>query len=397
MSIGRAYIDNNQYFYKDPFTGLRATIDNRTASYPTLKELNAAAKGILFLHETYKLDWNEAIEGNIIGTRLPSGPINFTSTEKIPLIDLPILADMAFQLNSFDTCIQILRIAFENEKVYPDPMKKLMLKLKKDVIQMNNQNLMKRTTFVGKNFRTLPYLVGENLKKKKKQGKVNAKYYLSDTESPEASNFYLQKVCRGEGAMLKDMNNRPNLPKCKFLHHHNPYLKLGPIKTEIAKRQPWTVVFHDLLDEAEMDFLVEYSKPRLSRKRTVDSSVSAGDRNDIKAGNKRRIVAKTVQCWLNDIRYDYGTHEVQTEDEVHNYIHDHVDNNNNYTVLHPIMRKLSRKIELATQMNATSKWSSTLYQTTNYGLGGLCESHIDPHGHLEGAELPESRKVRNSR
>lgn len=39
-------------------------------------------------------------------------------------------------------------------------------------------------------------------------------------------------------------------------------------------------------------------------------------------------------------------------------------------------------------MNLTGKYSSTDYQTTNYGLGGLCERHLDPHGYLEGAHLP---------
>ena len=24
------------------------------------------------------------------------------------------------------------------------------------------------------------------------------------------------------------------------------------------------------------------------------------------------------------------------------------------------------------------------FQTTNYGLGGLCEKHMDPHGYIEG-------------
>ena len=33
-----------------------------------------------------------------------------------------------------------------------------------------------------------------------------------------------------------------------------------------------------------------------------------------------------------------------------------------------------------------------LLQVTNYGLGGLCEQHIDPHGYLEGMHLPRSRE-----
>ena len=30
------------------------------------------------------------------------------------------------------------------------------------------------------------------------------------------------------------------------------------------------------------------------------------------------------------------------------------------------------------------RYSSTDYQTTNYGLGGLCETHMDPAGFVRG-------------
>ena len=32
-------------------------------------------------------------------------------------------------------------------------------------------------------------------------------------------------------------------------------------------------------------------------------------------------------------------------------------------------------------------------QVTHYGLGGLCETHIDPYGYIEGAGLYESPEV----
>ena len=31
-------------------------------------------------------------------------------------------------------------------------------------------------------------------------------------------------------------------------------------------------------------------------------------------------------------------------------------------------------------MYQSSRYSSTQYQTTNYGLAGLCETHMDPAG-----------------
>ena len=64
-----------------------------------------------------------------------------------------------------------------------------------------------------------------------------------------------------------------------------------------------------------------------------------------------------------------------------------------HTKWYPQIHKLSHKIEIATRMNVTARYSSTLYQTTNYGLGGLCETHIDPHGYLDGVVVP-NEKVR---
>ena len=32
-----------------------------------------------------------------------------------------------------------------------------------------------------------------------------------------------------------------------------------------------------------------------------------------------------------------------------------------------------------------------LFQVTNYGLGGLCEVHMDPIGYFEGREIPPER------
>ena len=73
---------------------------------------------------------------------------------------------------------------------------------------------------------------------------------------------------------------------------------------------------------------------------------------------KRRTVHKTVQCWINDIQYDDYNEK---------------DDRFNYTINFPLMFKLAKKLELATQMNITGKYSATEFQTTNYGFGGLCE------------------------
>ena len=86
---------------------------------------------------------------------------------------------------------------------------------------------------------------------------------------------------------------------------------------------------------------------------------------------------KSVQCWIGDVEY-----------ESYHYNLVDYETNFNYKVLQPTLFKLSKRLELATGMSVTGKYSSTEYQITNYGLGGLCETHYDPHGYLEGVKFP---------
>ena len=66
-------------------------------------------------------------------------------------------------------------------------------------------------------------------------------------------------------------------------------------------------------------------------------------------------------------------------------------NPENSTIVFPRAERISSRIEKAINMNVTNQYSSSAYQMTNYGLGGLCEDHNDPYGYNEGAELTEDR------
>jgi hypothetical protein len=50
-----------------------------------------------------------------------------------------------------------------------------------------------------------------------------------------------------------------------------------------------------------------------------------------------------------------------------------------HSVLDSKVLKISKRLELALRMNVTSRFSSSTYQTPNYGL---CETHIDPGGYI---------------
>ena len=74
-------------------------------------------------------------------------------------------------------------------------------------------------------------------------------------------------------------------------------------------------------------------------------------------------------------------------------------------VNYPILWKLNKKITLATQLRTDTSASASKMQVTNYGLGGLCEPHIDPVGMMEVEKLSRGslhlpftgKKYKNSR
>ncbi len=168
---------------------------------------------------------------------------------------------------------------------------------------------------------------------------------------------------------------------CGYLHHNNPFLRLAPFPYEVASESPYIIVVHSLFSDREMRHLVDRSKPNLSRGRIPDEA-NKGALHEFSTGKKRRIVHKTVQYWLRDIVYHNETLDL-----------DKFDDDNSNTIKDQVLFDLSKKLEMVTLLNVTNKYSATAYQVTNYGLGGLCETHIDPHGYIEGtSDLPKSRE-----
>ena len=69
-----------------------------------------------------------------------------------------------------------------------------------------------------------------------------------------------------------------------------------------------------------------------------------------------------------------------------------LENPEEYIVENQLMLKLARKIEQATRLHVVKRWSSTAFQITNYGLSGICETHLDAHGATEGLTVEPGSK-----
>ena len=145
-----------------------------------------------------------------------------------------------------------------------------------------------------RDFIVKPYLINDDLKKKKKQPKfvVNQDFEKVDMQEDMPSDWHFMKICRyGRQAEHRHKTKEVN---CRLLHHRDPYLKLGPFKEEQKSERPYAVVFHDILSEIEMNYLVEESRPNLSRARygTTDRQDAIAE-HEFKHGNKVKIIHKT--------------------------------------------------------------------------------------------------------
>ena len=211
-----------------------------------------------------------------------------------------------------------------------------------------------------------------------------------------------QNVCNGNIMRNSNLKSFPNTnigpPKCHFVHHFTPLLKLGPFHLEVKLYYPFRTVVHDFFTEKEMDWMLEYSKPRLtaSREGTVPSSTSSQTKSDLRynhSGKTGYTVSKAVTTWFNGIKYNetQNYNIVSPEGQPIVVEHPPLKDPYSYTIEHGILYDVSKRIELFTKFNVTSRHGASQFQSTNYGLSGMVVSHIDPWGYESGVKLVEDR------
>ena len=74
-----------------------------------------------------------------------------------------------------------------------------------------------------------------------------------------------QMLTRKKSSVTPETENH----KCILVHHGNPYSKLGPFKIEMAYNSPMFMIIHELFTEEDINYLVDWARPRLSRTRQI--------------------------------------------------------------------------------------------------------------------------------
>lgn len=147
------------------------------------------------------------------------------NSHKLKLEDILTIGSQAFKFRWYDVAIDFFKVALNyNEKIKPN-----INKMIQNLVILNNQNLFKYQKTVDKEFKIKPYIVTEKLKRKKLQPDFVIEEL--DLKSRQGKEDHFRKVCGG-----KVSSRNENVNKCNYLHHMDPFLKLGPFKLEIVSK-----------------------------------------------------------------------------------------------------------------------------------------------------------------
>ena len=187
-------------------------------------------------------------------------------------------------------------------------------------------------------------------------------------------------------------------PKCHLAHHYNPFLKLGPFHIEAKLYYPLRLLFHDFFFDREVDWMKHKSKSSLSMTRLyllTNRTSQIAETHVKKVQNRKYNQTKFHPAYpIEDILYT----------EIENYTLKTTRNGSiinetselikpyEYRVLQTMMFGISKRIQLATGLNVTTRYGSSQYLVSNYGLGGSLGAHMDPHGYEYGDILTDDTR-----
>ncbi|XP_008279189.1 prolyl 4-hydroxylase subunit alpha-3 [Stegastes partitus] len=325
---------------------LRSSYEEEEAELPKLEDLQGAAKGLMRLQDVYALQVSSLVRGRF--QRVANGE---AVDVYMPAVSVPL---------SGDDCFLVGKVAYEQEDYYHsvqwlEESVRLFRGPGGEWSPENEGTLedaldhLAFSHFKTGNVSHALSLSQELLHHDPMNGRVlqNVEKYekLLVAESPprgdglrRPTSTYLrtretyERLCQTQGSQPTHFKN-PRL-FCDYFTNDNPALLLMPVRREVLSLQPFVVLYHDFITDAEAEDVKSLAQPGLRR-----SVVAAGEKQ---ATADYRI---SKSAWLKGSSVS-------------------------------IVGKLDQRISMLTGLNAKHPYGEYL-QVVNYGIGGHYEPHFD--------------------
>ncbi|XP_046888222.1 prolyl 4-hydroxylase subunit alpha-1a isoform X3 [Hypomesus transpacificus] len=350
----------------DMSDGFISNLTIQRQHFPNDDDQTGAAKALMRLQDTYKLDTHTISTGELPGT---SPGVAFQSTMtvedcyelgKIAYSDADYyhtelwMAQALSQLDQGEGSLidAVTILDYLSYSIYQQGELERALEYTKRLLALDpahqraNGNLKYFEYQLAKQRKAEEEEGGK--KESKDQGKEKEADYL-----PERRKY--EKLCRGEGITMTPRRQKRMF--CRYFdNNRHPMYVIGPVKQEDEWDRPRIVRYHDIMSNEEIEKVKELAKPRL-RRATISNPVTGVLETAHYRISKRRATVHDPQTG----KLTTAHYRVSKSAWLASYEHTVVD-------------KINQRIEDITGLDV--KTAEEL-QVANYGVGGQYEPHFD--------------------
>uniref|UniRef100_A0A9J8AQX1 procollagen-proline 4-dioxygenase n=1 Tax=Cyprinus carpio carpio TaxID=630221 RepID=A0A9J8AQX1_CYPCA len=335
---------------QDPSDGFISNMSVHRQYFPDEEDEKGAAKALIRLQDTYKLDSESFSKGKLPGQRQYSG-VRYNA--ELTVDDCFDMGKLAYNENDYYHSVLWMQQALRQMDSGEDaktPKADILDYLSYSVYQMGDLpraiELTRRLVAIdpshqraGANLHYFERLLSKELRDRGQGQQEPADEKPIQLDTYERPKDYLperevyEALCRGEGVKMTE--KRRSRLFCRYQDgSRSPRLLLKPMKEEDEWDSPHIVRFLEALSDEEIEKIKELAKPKLARATVRDPKTGV-----LTVANYR--VSKSA--WL------------EGEDD-------------------PVIARVNQRIEDVTGLTVDT---AELLQVANYGVGGQYEPHYD--------------------
>ncbi|CAB4053876.1 P4HA [Lepeophtheirus salmonis] len=225
------------------------------SQFPKEKEMYGAMNGIFLLQEAYDLDPLDFSNGIIQNKYMT--PITVDIQLKID--DMEYLGKLSYNRGYYDRAVDWIMAALMKNNKNKDSSNYIRLNKTLSTLMRAHDELAKKKKY----------------KRALKKNNGNRRYkmvpILGRRLNPREKWEQFNRLCRGEN--LRSPSDEVQL-KSFYLHHNDPYLKLGPFKVEVNNIEPSLIVIKDFIFDREGESYRNYAEDKLSRSFSLSNDVA---------------------------------------------------------------------------------------------------------------------------
>ncbi|XP_078387098.1 prolyl 4-hydroxylase subunit alpha-1b isoform X6 [Cetorhinus maximus] len=344
--LNTEWLELENLVLKDMSDGFISNLTIQRQHLPNDEDQTGAAKALIRLQDTYKLDAETISRGNLPGVKHKTsltaedcyelGKVAYTDTDYYHTEVWMEQALKQLDAGEVSTIDKITVLDYLSYAVYQQGDLDKALELTKRLLKLDPEHQR-----ANGNLRYFEYMMADQKKETSSVAQKTEENKSGDVSQTkrERPNDYLperqkyEKLCRGEGIKLTPRRQKKLL--CRYSDaNRNPSYVLKPVKQQDEWDKPRIIRFVDIISDQEIERVKELAKPRL-RRATISNPITG--------------VLETAHYRISKSAWLSGYED-------------------------PVINRINQRIQDLTGLDVST---AEELQVANYGVGGQYEPHFD--------------------